>query len=95
MPPAGFEPAIPANERPQTHALSPRGYWVGHVYDFEGKTKACFRSRKIEKNYMTRKFIIFILRLELKSSINQGTSISEIRKAYEGSVEADSSSPSV
>jgi hypothetical protein len=25
MPPAGFEPAIPANERPQTHALDRAG----------------------------------------------------------------------
>jgi len=41
------------------------------------------------------RFVIFILRLELKSSINQGASISEIRKGYEVSVEGDSSLPLV
>jgi hypothetical protein len=29
MPPAGFEPAIPARERPQTHALDPRPLGTG------------------------------------------------------------------
>jgi hypothetical protein len=43
MPPAEIEPAIPARERPQTHALSPRGF------DYEGKIKAGVQSRKIEK----------------------------------------------
>jgi len=27
MPPAGFEPAIPASECPQTYAVAPRGRW--------------------------------------------------------------------
>jgi hypothetical protein len=27
VPPAGFEPAIPASEQPQTHALIPRSQW--------------------------------------------------------------------
>jgi hypothetical protein len=27
MPLAGFEPIIPASDRPQTHAFRPRGYW--------------------------------------------------------------------
>jgi len=27
MSPAGFEPIIPASERPQTHAFRPRGHW--------------------------------------------------------------------
>jgi len=49
MPPAGFEPAIPASERPQTHALSPRGYWDGHVVGFEGKIKASVQFGKTEK----------------------------------------------
>ena len=29
MPPAGFEPAIPASERPQTHALHRAATWLG------------------------------------------------------------------
>jgi hypothetical protein len=29
-PPAGFEPTIPASERPQTHVLRPRGHWDRH-----------------------------------------------------------------
>jgi len=49
MPPAGFEPTIPAGEQPQTHDLSPRRYWDGHVFDFEGKIKASVQSRKTEK----------------------------------------------
>jgi hypothetical protein len=29
MPPAGFEPIIPASERPQTHALERTATWIG------------------------------------------------------------------
>ena len=29
MPPTGFEPAIPANKRPQTHALDRAATWTG------------------------------------------------------------------
>jgi hypothetical protein len=29
---AGFEPAIPATERPRTNALVPRGGWDRHVF---------------------------------------------------------------
>jgi hypothetical protein len=31
MPPAEFEPAIPANERPQTHALDQAATGMGNV----------------------------------------------------------------
>ena len=31
MPPAGFEAAIPASERPQTHVPRPRGHWDRRV----------------------------------------------------------------
>jgi hypothetical protein len=34
MPPAGFEPTNPASERPQTHALRPRGYWDRRNFHF-------------------------------------------------------------
>ena len=29
MPPAGFEPTIPASERPQTHTLDSTATWIG------------------------------------------------------------------
>ena len=32
MPPAGFEPAIPASERPQTHALDRLAAGIGVLY---------------------------------------------------------------
>ena len=32
MPPVGFEPTVPAGERPQTYALRLRGYWDRHTY---------------------------------------------------------------
>ena len=31
MPPAGFEPAIPASERPQTHALDRAASGIGKI----------------------------------------------------------------
>jgi hypothetical protein len=34
MPPAGFEPTIPANERPQTHALDRAATGIGEVAYF-------------------------------------------------------------
>jgi len=33
MPPAGFEPAIPASKRPQTHALDRAATGIGTYYD--------------------------------------------------------------
>ena len=36
MPPTGFEPAIPANERPQTDALDPAAIGNGTVYTKTG-----------------------------------------------------------
>jgi hypothetical protein len=60
-----------------------------------GKNKGKCSVRENRENYVIRRFIIFILRPELKSSINQGVSISEIRKGYEVSVEWDSSLPLV
>jgi hypothetical protein len=32
MPPAGFKPAIPANQEPQTHALDRAVTGIGHLY---------------------------------------------------------------
>jgi hypothetical protein len=32
MPPAGFEPAVPASERPQTHALDGAANGLGRLY---------------------------------------------------------------
>ena len=32
MPPAGFEPTIPARERPQTHALDRAASGIDHVW---------------------------------------------------------------
>jgi hypothetical protein len=32
MPPAGFEPVIPANERPQIHALDRANTGIGALY---------------------------------------------------------------
>jgi hypothetical protein len=32
MPPATFEPAIPASERPQTHAFDRAANVIGHLY---------------------------------------------------------------
>ena len=34
MPPAGFEPAIPADERLQTHALNRSATGIGEVQDY-------------------------------------------------------------
>jgi hypothetical protein len=33
----GFELKISAGERPQTHALRPRGYWDGQVYSADNE----------------------------------------------------------
>jgi hypothetical protein len=33
MPPAGFEPTIPASERPQTHALDGVATGIGRDFD--------------------------------------------------------------
>jgi hypothetical protein len=33
MPPVGFEPAIPASERPQTHALDPAATGIDSSYN--------------------------------------------------------------
>jgi len=35
-PPVGFEPTIPASERPQTHAFRPRSQWDRHKKVLEG-----------------------------------------------------------
>jgi len=35
MPPAGFEPTIPAGERPQTHALDRAASGTGLVKDYQ------------------------------------------------------------
>jgi hypothetical protein len=42
MPPAGFEPAIPANERPQTHALDSTAIGIGHVLEYSLKLIVVF-----------------------------------------------------
>jgi hypothetical protein len=37
MPPAGFEPTIPASERPQTHALDRAATGIGRYTLYRGK----------------------------------------------------------
>ena len=44
MPPVGFEPAIPANERPQTYALD--GAATGTGINCEGGTRICYHSEQ-------------------------------------------------
>ena len=36
MPPAGFEPAIPASKRPHTHALGRAATGIGYYEVYEG-----------------------------------------------------------
>jgi hypothetical protein len=38
MPPAGFEPSIPASERPQTHVLDRAAAGIGDYVDTKYKT---------------------------------------------------------
>jgi hypothetical protein len=38
MPPAGFEPTIPANERPQTHALDRAAAGIGNTRTYVSVT---------------------------------------------------------
>ena len=40
MPPAGFEPAIPASERPQTHALDRTATGIGPAFFSDKKCSA-------------------------------------------------------
>jgi hypothetical protein len=37
MPPAGFEPTIPASERPQTHALDGAALGIGIRFDYRSR----------------------------------------------------------
>ena len=39
---AGFEPAIPANERPQTHALHRATTWIGTQFTYTDKWNCCY-----------------------------------------------------
>jgi len=39
IPPAGFEPEIPASERPQTHALHIAATWIGELNNLSCKKK--------------------------------------------------------
>jgi hypothetical protein len=41
MPPAEFEPAIPASERPKTHALDSADPVIGIGYHSDDKPTAC------------------------------------------------------
>jgi hypothetical protein len=34
MPPVGFEPTVPASERPEIHALRLRGHWDRKMYNY-------------------------------------------------------------
>jgi hypothetical protein len=47
MPPAVFEPAIPASERPQTNALERTATGIGSLEIFEGIFRAEFYTRLI------------------------------------------------
>ena len=40
MPPAGFEPAIPASEQPQTYALDRAATGLGKLYTFSSLTSS-------------------------------------------------------
>jgi len=42
MPPVGFDPAILANERPQTYALDRAATWIGHSYTYPADKPATF-----------------------------------------------------
>jgi hypothetical protein len=39
MPPVGFEPTIPANERPQTHALDRAATGIGRRHKLLGRNR--------------------------------------------------------
>jgi hypothetical protein len=45
MPPAGFEAAIPASERPQTHALDRAATRIGTVDGYANMNNSCGRKR--------------------------------------------------
>jgi bisphosphoglycerate-independent phosphoglycerate mutase (AlkP superfamily) len=45
MPPVGFEPAIPASERPQTHALEGAATRIGKYYEYDIQ-KTIYRKKK-------------------------------------------------
>jgi hypothetical protein len=46
MPPVGFEPAIPANEPPQTHALDRAATGIGDNLDYWGIIFANMKQRQ-------------------------------------------------
>ena len=52
MPPVGFEPTIPASERPQTYALRRRGHWDRQVMLYTVKKNCLFfaKANMIGKN---------------------------------------------
>ena len=60
MPPAGFEPAIPASDLPQTNALDRTTNGIGfHVYTRVGTLiVATIYLQLIQNRYMFRSFII-------------------------------------
>jgi hypothetical protein len=89
-PPAGFEPVIPASERPQTHVLRRRGHADRPVYSYQKK----FRSHgdfnfnnfvlwltnaqlfhKLSHSYMFRHYLV-ILRQPVINTLPSYTSIS-------------------
>jgi hypothetical protein len=44
MPPVGFEPAIPASERPQTHVVDRAATGIGSLFEYTS-LKYCSGSR--------------------------------------------------
>jgi len=48
MPPVGFEPTIPASERPQTYALDPAATGTGYFYLYSSEMLITLQAMKSE-----------------------------------------------
>ena len=61
MPPAGFEPAIPADERQQTHALDRTATGVGLVFVFKQNQMFSVQILNPEHPYLVLSMHVIIL----------------------------------
>jgi hypothetical protein len=57
MPPAGFEPVIPAGDRPQTHALDRSATGIGH--SISQHTEFCCRRKYFMQGFKHKSALIF------------------------------------
>ena len=80
MPPLGFEPKIPASDRPQTQRLRSHGHWDRPIYTYQNQTP-CFKVSGKFNNVLQH-------RLETTSALKFGSEAWVLKKREEQRLEA-------